>query len=88
VQPPPQAPTRVPPPVQAQDGPPVASPEPRPARPAGQPAPPPRPAAMALDGPLTCEMVWSHWENVLDQLRVNVRAFLVEAVPTELSASA
>jgi len=39
---------------------------------------------MPLDGPLSCEVIWSRWEQVLDGLRVNVRAFLLDAVPTEL----
>jgi len=39
---------------------------------------------MPLDGPLSCAAIWSHWESVLEQLRVNVRAFLLDAVPTEL----
>jgi len=71
VLPTPQAPTRVPP-VQATTS---RAPE---------PTPPPRPAPMPLDGPLSCAAIWSHWESVLEQLRVNVRAFLLDAVPTEL----
>jgi DNA polymerase-3 subunit gamma/tau len=61
-------------------------------QPAAQPAPqsPPRPAPMALDGPLTCEAIWSHWESVMDELRrmglPHVRAFIVDAVPTALEA--
>lgn len=66
---------------------------PAPARPAGQPAPQAaapssRPAPMPLDGPLTCEIIWSHWDSVMDELRragsPHVRAFVVDAVPTGL----
>ena len=71
VLPTPQVPTRVPP-VQATTA------------PAPEPTPPARPAPMPLDGPLSCAAVWSHWESVLEQLRVNVRAFLLDAVPTQL----
>lgn len=79
VMPAPNVPTRVPPiqaEAQGQPMPAAAAPEGAMNR-AATPAQP-----IPSDGPLTPEIVWSHWERVLEQLRVNVRAFLVDAVPT------
>lgn len=77
VQPPP-APAPAVPQAQPATPAPVAS-----APPVAEP-PPVRPAPVPLDGPVTCDLIRANWQRLLDQLRVNVRAFLIEAVPTEL----
>ena len=60
---------------------PVAALPPEPAREVAAPAPPP-----AAEGPLTPEVVWANWDNLITQLKrmghMPVGAFLKEAVPT------